>query len=743
MKKVFLDTETCGLVGMPVLIQYAYEDEPVTLYNIWKNPISDTLELIEKFCQSIVIGFNLAFDWFQLTKVYNVLALYHDYSEYPEDIIRELAALEKAARDGPCLKPYSALDLMLVARKGKYQSVMHRSPIYIRKVPVQIVDDLIKVLDEQIKLADIYFSKRDSRERWKIRDTDDPNFKNIVLDFAASGSLKAIVADAFGIEADTILKFYDIEVPRIHYPEEKPYAPFGGTWPEKIRHHINHWEFNQLAREYAEKDVIYTRDLYKFFGEPEHGDDDSVLSCMVASVRWKGFAINIDRMIEENLKEKAKSRKITAPEPCLKYLHEVLDDFEKSVVTSTDKVTLNKLASWDHPVAERAKEIIENRSAAYLINFYEKLIHAERFHADFSVIGTLSSRMGGGGSTKGIESDKGNGLNPQGIRKNKNIRSLFPLAFDGEVLCGGDFVAYEVSLAEAVYNDPELRKELLTCEECESKMESFRCVNCGSNKGKKIHALFGMSLFPGMSYHEIKASDEKYTKAKIGMFSMLYGGTEHSLMTQLGVDRETALEALARFHKRYPGVKRAQMRVTNAFCTMTQKGGVGSRIVWAEPADYIESMLGFRRYFTLENKICKGLFDLASNPPKEWRNLKINVIRRDRVQTGFGATQSALYGAAFAIQASNTRAANNHLIQSTGATITKRLQRKIWDVQPVGVHKFLVRPMNIHDEIMCPTAPEVVDKVSQIVEETVAEYRKIIPLLNIDWKTNLETWADK
>ena len=46
----------------------------------------------------------------------------------------------------------------------------------------------------------------------------------------------------------------------------------------------------------------------------------------------------------------------------------------------------------------------------------------------FVVIGTLSSRMAGA-----------DGLNPQGIKHTKDVRRMFPLSWDGYILCGGDF----------------------------------------------------------------------------------------------------------------------------------------------------------------------------------------------------------------------------------------------------------------------------------------------------------------
>jgi hypothetical protein len=156
-------------------------------------------------------------------------------------------------------------------------------------------------------------------------------------------------------------------------------------------------------------------------------------------------------------------------------------------------------------------------------------------------------------------------------------------------------------------------------------------------------------------------------------------------------------------------------------------------------------MFGFRRYFTLENTICRALFDLASKPPKPWQELKIRVQRRDRTQSASGAVQSALYAAAFGMQASNMRAAANHVIQSAGAQITKLVQRRIWDVQPPGVGEWLVQSMNIHDEIMTVTKsdPVVIDKVAQIVDEAVESIRPKVPLIKMCWSKKLNSWADK
>jgi hypothetical protein len=801
---IYFDTETCGLHGMAVMIQYAEDDGPVHLHSVWTQPIENTLALIEKMCQTDVMGFNLAFDWFHICKLYTILNLVPDRTQYPDEIIDEIAELEPMGRDGPCCKPRSAFDIMLHARKGPYQSTMDRGDIRIRRVPTPLAWQLADELEKRIPLSDIYFGRRKDKlaKKWQIYDLEDqdgemdPNFKDIVLKFAPTTALKALAVNALKLPVDSVLLFTDIEIDSKHYPEEFGYAPFAkavgtrrnwkGAWPEKIRHHIAHWNHHELARKYACKDVEYVRDLYKHFGCPPIGDDDSVLACMVGAVRWRGYAVDIPglkALKEATLKSKTKIVNgeefsiPTQPKQARIYIEQVMDETEKLVASdhiqkalddfeiSTKKVLLQTLSNWKidcpsckgaeggcsdcsnsgecrHPAALRAEEVLNARQANYEADLYDKFILAGRFHASFKVIGALSSRMAGT-----------DGLNAQGIKKTKQVRSKFPLAPDGYDLSGGDFAGFEVTLAEAEYNDENLRKQLLTCEKCSSPMEwhldknDFICTKCGSNKGKKIHALFGVHVFPEHDYFSLKATEgtanDKYTKAKSGIFAMMYGGTIHTLMDRLGVPEDVATAALRRFHKEFPGVGKSQSRINNMFCSMRQTGGIGTRVEWHEPADFIESMFGFRRYFTLENAICKTLFTLANNPPKHWRDIKIRVQRRDRFQTAMGAVQSALYAAAFGLQASNTRAANNHVIQSSGATMTKTTERNVWEVQPHGIHKFRVIPMNIHDEIMCPTLSEYVDDVAKAVRDTVEGFRKRVPLIKMDWAKKLNTWADK
>lgn len=794
---IFFDTETCGFHGPTVLIQWAIDDGDINLHSVWTEPILDTLNLIEKLAADDVVAFNLAFDWFHICQTYTTLLLLGEkvgFDEYPEDHIDAYALLEKDARLGPCVKPRGALDLFLHARKGPYQSTMDRSDIRIRRVPTQLAQDLANELSRRIPLKDVYFARfKDPKRRWQVYDIKDdldeiiPEFKDVVLKFAPSSALKALANDALGIDTSKIKMFKDVDLPKSTRPVEYGYAPFAlavgspedwkGAWPDVIKHHISHWGYNKLAREYALDDVKYLQLLYDYFEQPEVNDDDSILAALVGAVRWRGFSINPRGLIKLRKEKQAivdslgfnhNSTKIVR-----RYLEQVLDPTEALVMQhngkiSTKGIILEELATWHietvcdgcmgfgcdncdaglvkssklHPAAIRARKILDTRRAAKRVELINKLLRAGRFHASVKVIGTLSSRMAGA-----------DGMNPQGIPHDKVFRELFDLADGGLELCGGDFSGFEICLMDAAYNDPVLREELLTKQPCHVCTDDPNCPECeGTGEtDTKIHALFGTYLFASenLSYHDILATkglpgeQDKYDRSKKGVYATAYGGESYTLQTRVGISEEDADAAFAKWCEDHKVWGAERKRISDMFCSMRQPGGLGSKVEWHEPAEYIESMFGFRRYFTLENKICRVLFDLAEKPPKEWTSLKIKVVRRDRVQTACGALRSALFGAAFQIQAANMRAAGNHVIQSSGAQVTKMLQVKCWSLQPFGIHPWIIQPLNIHDEIMAPTHPDYIEKLDNIQKEFLVWLKTKVPLAELDWGGPLTSWACK
>mgnify|MGYP003639996770 CR=1 FL=1 len=751
---VFIDTETCGLYGIIALIQHAKDDGEVELFCPWHNPVRDTLELIEEMSEDTVCGFNLAFDWFHINKLYNIFRL---LDPTKEPVIAEAAAMELKARDGVCVKPRDAVDLMLIARKGPYQSTMRRKDLRIKRVPTILAYELQAILDQKLQLPDIYFErKKDKTIRWQTVDILDdcgdmiPDFKDIVLKFAPSSSLKALVVDALKRKPRF---FYEVALNEYYNPSEVGWYPLAHgdkPWPQLLREHISHWAYNKIAREYAKDDVTNTRDLYKYFGYPVP-DYDSRLACMVAAVRWKGFKINEDRinaLRDVAIKNTQIGISYNSPKVVRYYMEQVLSDIEKMAMqengkTTTKGVVLEAIAKWKtetvcddcmgmgcekcsegvittdepHPAAIRAQTVLDARHAKKEIELYDKLLLAGRFHASLIVIGAKSSRMSGA-----------DGLNAQGIKRSDDVRSSFPLAWDNMVLCGGDFDSFEVSIADAAYHDPKMHEML--------------------ESGMKIHAIVGQFFFDG-GYEGILATKglagekDLYARSKNGTFALIYMGEAHTLHTRVGIPVEIAERGFRQFLETFPHFANERQVWLDRFCTMKQPGGIGSRVIWEDADDYSETMLGFKRFFTLENQVCKVLFDLSNKPPVAWKRVKVKYVRRDREQTAEGSVRSALLAAAFALQAANMRAAGNHRIQGTGAQITKMLQDKLWELQPHGISNWRVMPLNVHDEVMCPATPEVAPQTKIVADAFVEEIRGLIPLAQMTWKVGMTSWGEK
>lgn len=763
---IFFDTETCGLHGPIVLYQYAKDDEDIILYDVWLHEVGETLELFEELVWSDIVGFNLSYDWFHVCQMYTTMTLLKK-DALPN--ILDYADAEPHGRFGDCLKPKGCLDLMLHARKGPYQSTMDRKPIRIKRVHKRLAFELAEELDKRIQLKDVYFSKNsDSTKRWTIHsikdenDDTDPDFVDLVLKFNPSSALKALAKDALNVDPDSVKLFSDVELPKEFYPAEAGYAPFAlaignvdnwnGAWPDVIDKHINHWAYFEPARQYASDDVRYTRDLYHYFGQPEFNDTESILACMVGAVRWRGFAIDIEKIKNLQAEARAKVRKLKfkfgSKKIVRRYLEQVMTPTEQAVMHSggkftTKKFILEEISKWrqedvcetcngdgcskcnngvidkgEHPAAVRATEILDARRGNFEYNLYSKLLQAGRFHASLNIIGALSGRMSGADD-----------LNAQGITKAKEVRSAFTMADCGLDLCGGDFDSFEVGIGDSVYKDPVLHEQLL--------------------QGLSMHGLFGQYLFPPMTYEEICATKglpgdrDKYSRSKNGVFAVFFGGDENTLVRRVGIALEAAENGYREWCKKYKVWGEKRKAIFDRFCSMRQPGGIGTKVEWSEPDDYMESLLGFRRYFTLENQIVKALFILAENPPKAWQAMQFRVCRRDKEQTICGAARSALFAAAFALQSANMRAAANHEIQSTGAGITKELQRELWVYQPIGIGKWMIQPLNIHDELVSPTDPSIKEDVKNTVHAFVEKTKSLVPLIGMTWKTDMRSWGEK
>ena len=772
MLPIYQDTESCGFYGPTILIQYALGEQEPQLHNVWTEPVGRTLELIERIMNHPggIVGFNQSHDQYHYNRTYGVLSMLPksdppriiDYYDCEQEIIDGYSE----SRDKYCVKPVKCLDLMLYGRKGEFQATLNQKDIRIKKVPKELAVVLVRELSKRVDIPPIYFSKSKKGYNWEIVQLHeetrkeitpeemskfnrgeiklhiDERFVNIRLKFNPTTAMKAIVENVLGfVDVDTISEMQ--ELPK---PEEFGWWPwYGDGWMKVIRAHIYAWTHNQRRLEYARNDVVYTRAIHEYFGFPELGDDDSELACAVGAMYWRGFKVDLDgcRSTYSGTSaefEKIKSKvNVNAPKQVLRYLHEVCDPIEKVVLQDTKGSTLDAIADngdWHESNPElikRIQEVIKGRQLDKEVDLMKKLLTVGRLHVNFKVVGTKSNRMSGGSESY---LSRGGSINPQGIKKGSHIRGLLQLASNDMVLCGGDFDSFEIAIAEARYKDPNLREQLL--------------------KGLKFHGIMG-AVYYGMTYDEIVATSEfnkedpegYYARAKTADFAWFYGAMIPKLSEALRLTEEETEEAFRKIEDMFPKIKEArELNFLNyAALRQPEKGGA---IAWHEPKKYVESFLGFRRYFTLEYNIIKSLYDLAqevyngtaSDELKEiGKNVK--VVRTDRMQTGTGALCSALYGAAFGIQGQVQRSAGNHEIQSPGGQLTKGLQRRIWDFQPSGCKPWKVMPMNCHDEVQCPMVPELIECAKSAVTEVVKNYEKHVPLIAMEWETNFKAWGKK
>lgn len=817
MLTYFLDTETVGFHGVPVLLQYAINKGPVRVVHLWKTPIEAILRLIEDFVDNRVVAHNLRFDWFHLSKFYNMLRRAPDHSLTPLDYsVDTLAEWEYEARNGLCLKPRAAICTLLQSQKGDFQSaVMDAKPVWVRKVPIGLAEPLLAELESRTNLPWILFANRGTGPdgpKWKISERTDEQtgekdvaWRDLKLSFAPSNGLKDL--HRFLKKTEGSDKFEDIAIDPKFYPAECGWAPFAlllsnrsqdwlfddgehglrPTWPAVVHEHIKHWE-NERALAYAVGDIDKLRDLYELAGEPE-SDRDGMLACQVASVRIRGFSINLDGVKSECAKSLAivgKARlNVDSPKQVKGFIAEALDEMEQIIVNkSCDQKTIDKLKleftlnEVEDCYCENGKKedgstccrcegrgqcgptgrpcetcngmkeqdgekcadcdgtgLADREMPVVLraLHIEEIRRHKKRVQLFDKLI--LAKRLYPDFNVIGTKSGRmsgASGLNPQGIDSSAEVRLLFtlldPPTDEGIewILSGGDYSSQELAIAATTMNDDDLMKDL--------------------ESGKSLHGLFGAELFQ-TTYEDIMANknepNSRYGRAKSAVYLMLYGGTFETMAKNSGVEVGICEKAYNAFVAKYPQMGSTRKAITDRFSSMKQDEE-GHLYYKDPPEKFIESIFGFKRHFDTEYLIQRMILSVIKEMPEEWKELKVKVQRdnkdKSRTQTLAGAICSALYGACYSIQNKIIRASNNHVIQSTGREITMGLQAEIWDEQPQGIHEFRLTVMSIHDEIAVVSRPEYVQVISDRVEKKVNEQCERVPLIALEWGRYLKNW---
>lgn len=767
MTSAYIDSETVGLYGPMAILQYAFDEEDPTLYNPWLEPAGKTIDLLQYFCECRVVAHNLTFDWQKIQSFHNAtykLCRERGTGVRPIDHIDEMVEYFYTERQSFCLKPPAAVCTLLLCQKELGGTGLAAKEVRIRQVPRVCAEALTELLNNYTDLPSIVFAKRKDGGGWHVGESDKgEQWADVMLKFAPSNGLKEVARHVLGVE-DTQKIGAEVLPPAM--PAEVGYCPFAyiirecglefdkPLWPELLEAHIEFWNSNEDAVRYALDDIHLLRRLDKHLGKRET-DFDGELAVQVASCRQAGFTIDTDKL-DEAVEESQRivdtaEINVDAHKQVRQWIAAALDPMEQHIVSEgCNKATLKKIVRnfvaeereecdceagcprcdgnrviepGPMPVARRAQHVLDVRKHKKRLQLYTKLAVAQGAFPSFRVIGTKSGRMSGA-----------DGLNYHGIDGSKEIREIFSLAGDGEIVCGGDMNSQELAIAAAVMLDENLARDIET--------------------GRSLHGEFAATIM-GVPYEQIMAKKEDkgspegqaYAKAKVCVYAMLYGAAAFNVSITLGCSVAEADEKIEAFFDKYPYMKNTRKAVKQSLqCLRSVESG---RIQVGEPErDYIDSCFGFRRSFEIEMSVMRSIVEAMNHvkslftdgPLAQWSDVK--VIRREDKgsQTYQGCILSALFGAAFSLQGKIQRAALNHLIQSAGRTCTLRVQKRIWDIQPPGIHGFRVKLMSVHDEVITVSRPEYAKPIEQAVALEMKDLCKTVPLLSLDWATDVGSW---
>ena len=780
------DTETLGLYGPLAIGQFRFSHATVNhaanhafIFDPWHQPVCITIQLIEEVVKCRVVAHNLTFDWQKISQYYcAVKRLQAKYGDgvRPIDHIDEMAHLIFEAKSDYCLKPAAAVCTLLLCQKQIGGAALAAKEIRVRKLPHDVAEVIASVLNKYTKLPDILFARRKTDVRWATCQSDDGDaWSDVALKFGPSNALKDVARLVLGVD-DTTKIGEEVQPPP--FPYEVGYAPYATLlnhgdwthtteakkdkprmthllWPRLLRDHVEFWTTPKSPQcKYALQDIDLLVRLDEHLGSVET-DFDSELACQVASVRVAGFSIDMDKLntatAESNVVNKSAEINVDSHVQVRKYIEDALDPMEAYVCAeSCDKVTLKKIQKafvldereeccddgcercngtgfvgpGPMPVVDRVDHILKVRKHRKRLQLYNKLRVAKAAYPSFRVIGTKSGRMSGA-----------DGLNYHGIDGSRAIREIFTMGNECEpdgtpwVVCGGDMNSQELAIAAAVMNDENLADDI--------------------GEGKSLHGVFAAAA-SGIPYEQIMKNKEDkgtpeanwYKKAKICVYAILYGAASFNIAQTLGCEPSEADQIIKDFFVKYPYMAQTRKMVKKSLEALRQDEN--NRLIVAQPEQtYIDSCFGFRRSFECEYAVMQIMIEAMNETKALLKDYPGKVIRKEEKgeQTLAGASSSALFGAVFSLQGKILRAALNHLIQSAGRTVTLRVQKRIWDeVQPIGIHRFQLKIMSVHDEIATTSPPRHVDTITAAVADEMAKLCETVPLLSLDWATHVGSW---
>lgn len=729
MPRLYLDTESTGLMGPLNLVQIGDEDGRVIFIRPYKEQ-----EKMEGLRNSLMnenftfVGYNVQFDAWKLYQFYG------QQEAFECKFIDLLHRVKTSPPFAPFLKKKSVVKLADIDERvagvvGEYVCGE------IQKLVPQGIEIKVKTSKKRKGFVDLSFRSE------------------------VDAKLKTVISSLFPEEREYLKK---IRETGWDLPDWKEKGWLGAMEKEKeAQYYLLYLENEKILDipsspflAYARRDIEYLFFLDKFFKFPAQTDDD-VCSEIVAFTRFRGFEIDAAGLEEykkglegelEKIEKFFPGVKLLSPKERKKYLNskfnlrlkgtgkkslEKLKRDLKFAINSSDLFVATEMSTAvNAQSAQILKEVekIEKYNGLYQRKTQAKrLLEAGKFYPDFVVIGTQSGRMAGKG-----------GINTQGIDRGKEgIRKYIKLSQ------GGDFDSLELNLAAYLYDDKMMQDDL-----CQIDMH----LNTG---------LILINSFLPLSYAEAKKIKENkghplHEKVKAVRqagktinFSMLYFCSDQRVQ-QILEENEIeggvflASEIRKKFLERYVGISLFSKKAEKKFCTLNPDSWFSCRADVDKMATRVENCFGYTRNFEFEKLLCQLFVSdegIERTAQKECERLKIEeekIVRKKEKgeQLIFRSILSARLGAILNIQSAVFRAAGNHIVQSSGAQMTKKLMGAIWKRKKVAL-------MNVHDEVnISPEYSDEYEEIKKIVEEFLESQRSLIPTLSMSWD-KMSVWADK
>lgn len=742
MFKIYVDTETVGLCGPVKLIQFAIDDGPVQfikLPRLWfldsnvVQQLGQFFDLIDN-PDAVFVGFNVSYD---IHKLY-VLKHYWAGYEYDSQVrpvmpfkCRTLDLQVHAIQKSP-LAPFAF-------NKGGARSVA-----LVRRIPKVAMEYVSNLVCESLKpvLPQSFGLKVGIHKQAKRDDL-------VTLSFQVDGrlSLKGLMKE-YGLPTIALDDVWPLpergtEKPWLPYPDPQVHDPIEAQC-DMILAQPDHAFYR-----YSKLDILYLKVLYAKLNQPEP-DYNSELCHSMAYTRYYGF--DIDRAALEDA-ERFYGEKVEAIEKQISGINLRSSKDRLSLLkpyfpllASTKKTVLKHLAANETgPGAKLAEAMIEYGPSRQRLLQIQKVAECEtnKAHPSLRVMGTPTNRMAGeaGLNWQGIgavdeyeidtEIDEAEEI-PEELMEAWNSEDDYDKQKVGlrhAILtpCVGDWSSFEVRIANAVYNDHQLNDDLVN--------------------GVDLHSMGSVNFHPmikklGVSYEEFNKGYKDnlaWDKARKGIKAVIFGSfyfcTAHAVSNTLGILESEAQAILDGLYERYKGMKRYRAAIEADFLTADTERWSKDSVRRMKRS--MTDLTGFERHWNFEAAVAEIMWDLG-NSKRIKTGIGGKIVRNVEkgAQSIDMAVTSACLGSAIAIQAAVSRQAGNFRIQSTGATLNKKLQARLWIEQRVPT-------LQIHDELIaCDHVNFNFENYSRCVEDFTVEAEKIVPMVKFDYGKT-ERWSDK